>query len=251
MDLGIRDHVAIVTGGGRGLGESMCMTLAKEGCKVAVWDRDLKAARAVANRIKAEGGDALAVGGDVSKRTAVAKAVGSVVRKFGQIHILVNAAGFSRDAPLTEMTDAQWGSVIGVCLTGSFLVSQAVAKEMIRKRYGRIINISSRAHLGEYMKANYSAAKAGLIGLTSSMALDLGQYDITVNAIAPGLIRTERVKALRNFKAMEKRSIARTLIPRGGEPEDVSDGLLYLASKRAGWVTGEVLYITGGRYSSN
>ncbi len=250
MDYGIRGQVAVVTGGGRGLGESMCRALAAEGCRLAVWDVDAKAAREVAASIRAAGGEAIAVSGDVSRRAPVTRTIAAIIRKFGRIDILVNNAGFSRDAAITEMTDHDWKSVIDVCLTGSFLVSQAAARQMIKQKYGRIINISSRAHLGEYLKANYSAAKAGLLGLTSAMSLELGEHGVTVNAIAPGLIRTERVKALRNFKVMAQRAVERTPIKRAGEPQDVAEGVLFLASRRSGWITGEVLYITGGRYSS-
>lgn len=250
MDYGIKGHVAVVTGGGRGLGESICRALAAEGARVAVWDLDAKAAARVAKSIQDGGGEALALSGDVSRRGDVTKAVARVVKRFGSIEILVNNAGFSRDAPITEMSDRDWKSVIDVCLTGSFLVSQAVARHMTARKYGRIISISSRANLGEYYKANYSAAKAGLLGLTGSLSLELGPKGITANAIAPGLIRTERVKALKNYKDMERRAIERTPVKRPGEPEDVADGVLFLASARAGWINGEVLYITGGRYSS-
>lgn len=250
MDYGMRGHVAVVTGGGRGLGEAICHALAGEGARVAVWDVDVQAARKVAAAIKAGGGEAMAVSGDVSRRSAVQKAVASVIRRFGSVEILVNNAGFSRDAPITEMSDRDWGSVIDVCLTGAFLVSQAVARHMVGRKYGRIISISSRANLGEYYKANYSAAKAGLIGLTGAMSLELGPKGITVNAIAPGLIRTERVKSLKNFKDMERRAVERTPIKRAGEPQDVADGVLFLAAARSGWINGETLYITGGRYSS-
>ncbi len=248
MDYGMSGQVAVVTGGGNGLGEKICKFLAKEGCLVAVWDVDKDAAGRVAGEIIADGGEAIAISGDVSRRASVGRCVQKVLKKFGKIHILVNNAGFSRDAPLIKMTDAQWDSVVDVSLKGAFLVSQAVAPQMMRRKHGRIINMSSRAHLGDPMKANYSAAKAGLLGLTGAMAIELGPYNITVNSIAPGMIRTKRVKALKYFAQIEERSISRTLIRRAGEPEDVASMVAYLASAGASWITGEVLYVSGGRH---
>lgn len=251
MDLGIRDQIAIVTGAGRGIGAGIAAALADEGCKVVVWDRDRSVAVAVAAQITSAGGEAVAVTGDVTRRKSVDRVLRTVLKRFGAIHILVNNAGFSQDAPITEMSDEKWKSVMDVCLTGVFLCSQAVVPTMIKQRYGRIINISSRAHFGEFLKANYSAAKAGVNGLTRALSLELGKYDITVNAIAPGLVRTERVKAIKHFKQIEKNALARTPIKRPGMPGDIADGVLYLASRRAGFVTGEVLHITGGRYFSS
>jgi len=249
MDYGLEGQVAIVTGGGNGLGKAICQALAAEGCRIAVWDIDLKAARRVADALKKSGTTAIAVAADVTRRADVRKTVAQVRKAFGQIDILVNNAGFSQDAPLVEMTEKQWRSVVDVSLTGSFFMSQAVAPVMIKRRHGRIINMSSRANLGDYMKANYSAAKAGLLGLTGAMALELGVHGITVNAIAPGMIRTERVKALRYYKDIERRTMERTLIKRAGEPEDVANTVLFLASRQASWISSETLYVSGGRFS--
>lgn len=250
MDLGIRGHVAIVTGGGRGLGAEIAIALAEEGCTVVVWGRSRAPVEHIVGRIKSTGGEAVAVVGDVSRKQTAERIVRGVVKRFGAIHILVNNAGFSQDAPISEMSDEKWSSVLDVCLTGAFLCSRAAIPTMIEQEYGRIINMSSRAHLGEFFKANYSAAKEGIIGLTRALALELGKDGVTVNAVAPGLIHTDRLKSLPNYARMERKSRARTPIQRPGTPRDVADGVLYLASARAGFVTGEVLHITGGRYTS-
>jgi 3-oxoacyl-[acyl-carrier protein] reductase len=250
MELGIRDQIAIVTGGGRGIGAAIAKALAQEGCQVAVCDRDSDPAHEVADEITQAGGKAFAVSADVRDSDAVKRCVDAVLARCGAVHILVNNAGFSLDGPLLEMTETQWDSVVDVCLKGSWLFAQAVVPAMVERKYGRIINIASRAHLGENNKSNYCAAKAGVIGLTNALAIELGRHNITVNAIAPGLIRTERVLGLRYYQDIDRRASERTPIQRPGVSEDVADGVLYLASSRAGFVTGETLHITGGRYSS-
>jgi 3-oxoacyl-[acyl-carrier protein] reductase len=251
MDLAIAGHIAIVTGGGRGIGQAIAVALAAEGCKVVVWDRDRASAETVTGRIKATGGEAFAVTGDVARRNAVRRVVDNVLERYGTVHVLVNNAGFSQDAPITAMSDEKWNAVMDVCLKGVFLCTQAVVPVMVKQRYGRIINISSRAHFGEVLKANYSAAKAAVNGMTGALALELGQHNITVNAVAPGLVRTERVKAIPHYKRIERNAIERTPIKRPGSPQDIADGVLFLASQRAGFVTGEILHITGGRFFSN
>jgi len=251
MELGIAGHVALVTGAAHGLGAAIASALAKEGCRVGVWDRDGDGANRLVERIKAAGGDACALVGSVDNPDEVRELTQAAAARLGDIQILVNNAGYSADSPIEKMSDAAWHDIIGVCLTGAFYCTRAVVPAMIARKYGRIINISSRAHLGEFNKVNYCAAKAGLIGMTRALSLDLGPHGITVNAIAPGLVRTERVQNLPHYAEINTRSQARQPIKREGLPTDVADGVLYLASAGAGFVTGEVLHITGGRYSSS
>lgn len=247
MDLEIKGQVAVVTGGARGLGAEMCRALGQEGVHVVVWDRDA-AAEEQAAAIRSEGGEATSIVADATNAEAVNAAVKSIVDRLGGIEILVNCAGFSRDAPISEMTDAMWHDVIAVNLHAPFYVTRAVVPSMLAKRYGRIVNVSSRARDGDNFKANYSAAKAGVVGLTMALALELGKSGITVNAIAPGFCETERTRGLPYFKDLKSRALEKTPMDRLGTERDIADGLLYLVGRRSGYITGEVLTIAGGRW---
>lgn len=247
MNLEIKDHVAIVTGGARGLGAEMTKALAEEGCKVVVWDRD-DAAHQMAESIRAAGGSAVGVVGDVTDSAQVQKVVDGVLKEFGSIEILVNCAGFSRDGPITEMTDAQWKEVIDVNLNAPFYVTRAVVPTMQKNHYGRIVNVSSRARTGDNFKSNYSAAKQGVVGFTMALAIELGKSGITVNALAPGFCETERTRGIPFFKQLRERALALTPTDRLGNERDIADGLLYLVGRRSGYITGEVLTIAGGRW---
>lgn len=250
MDMGLVSKIAVVTGGGRGIGAAIARALAAEGCKVGICDNDLVAAQALADELEFAGGRCIAVETDVSSAASVAAAVDTIGNRLGPVEILVNNAGFSLDGPVTEMTEEQWDTVVDVCLKGTWLFCRAVASTMIGRRFGRIINIASRAHLGEINKSNYCAAKAGVVGLTNALAIELGRFDITVNAIAPGLIRTERVLGLGHYEDIDRRARASTPIQRPGTPDDIAAAVVYLASAHAGFVSGETLHVTGGRYSS-
>jgi 3-oxoacyl-[acyl-carrier protein] reductase len=247
MNLGITGHVAVVTGGSRGIGAGICAALAAEGARVVIWDLDQQSADDLAAKIRSDGGQAEAVAADVRDDTAVNSTVADIAAKLGSIEILVNCAGLSRDAPITDMTNEQWHTVLDICLTGSFYVTRAVVPHMLSKGYGRIINISSRARNGDINKANYSAAKAGLVGFTSALALELGKSNITSNAVAPGFIETERLRALPHYDEIRSRATTRTPAARLGELADISDAVLYLAAAQSGFVTGEVLTVAGGR----
>lgn len=246
MELGVRGHVAIVTGGGRGIGEGIAMALGGEGCRVVVWDRDAEPANKVAANIRAKGGEAIAVVGDVSNSASVAEVSQTLIDKYGEVQILVNNAGFSRIAPISEMTDKQWNDVIDTCLTGTFFCSRAFVPVMRKRQYGRIINISSRAARGDVNKVSYSAAKAGLIGFTKALAMELGADQITVNAIAPGSVPTERVRSMPGYAGDAARA-SDSLVQRVGTTWDIARGVLFLASPDAGFITGEVMMIAGGR----
>ncbi|MDR5777170.1 MULTISPECIES: SDR family NAD(P)-dependent oxidoreductase [unclassified Caballeronia] len=250
MNLDIQSRLALVTGAGRGIGAAIAKELGGEGCVVVVCDKDLEPAQQVAAEIESVGGRAHAVSVDVSDFEATRRCIAEVTGSIGDIDILVNNAGFSLDGPITEMTEEQWDRVVDVCLKGCWAFTREVVPSMIRKKRGRIINIASRAHLGEFNKSNYSAAKAGVIGFTRALSVELGQHDITVNAVAPGLIRTERVLGLRYFDDIDRRAKLSTPIQRPGVPEDIAAAVAFLASERAGFISGETLHVTGGRYSS-
>ncbi len=248
LELGIDGQVALVTGGANGIGKAIAQRLAGEGCKVAVLDRDEILAGKAAQEIKDEGGQACAVAVDVTNPASVAAALRTAVERLGGLHIVVNCAGFSMDAPVTSMTDDQWQQVLNVTLNGAFNMVRAAAPLLKEQRYGRIVNITSRAHFGDVNKANYSSAKAGLIGFTKALSLELGPEGVTVNAVAPGIIETERLRTLSYFKGIEERSKAAMPIKRFGTVDEVASLVAFLASAHAGFISGEVVHISGGRY---
>lgn len=248
MDLGLNDKVAIVTGSGHGLGAAIAARFAQEGAAVALVDIDESAAEAQASTLRQSGARVLALGADVTNETAVAAMVGRVVEHFGGVHVLVNNAGFTRDMRITKMKVDDWDAVVDVILKGAFLCTRAVMPHMTEQRWGRVINISSRAHLGNPGQANYSAAKAGVIGFTRAMSLEAGRSFITVNAVAPGIIDTEAVRRLAHYEKVKESAEKTTPIPRLGQPEDVADVVAFLASERAAYVSGDVLHVSGGRY---
>jgi 3-oxoacyl-[acyl-carrier protein] reductase len=248
MNLGIAGHVALVTGAGRGLGREIALALAQEGAHVVACDIDAGLAQSACDAIIAEGNRAEPLVIDVTDAGAVSSAVERLVSAHGRIDILVNCAGFSRDGPVEAMTDAAWHDVLTVCLTAPFYLCRAVVPAMKRSRYGRIVNISSRARNGDHNKVNYVAAKAGLVGLTEALALELGKSGITVNAIAPGFCDGERPRSLPNYAELRERALALTPMDRLGEARDIADAALYFCAAQSGYVTGEVLSVAGGRW---
>jgi 3-oxoacyl-[acyl-carrier protein] reductase len=248
MDLGLRDKVAIVTGSARGLGAAMVRRLAEEGAKVVVTDILADQAKATARSLREDGFDAHCVIADITKAADVQRLVDDTVDTFGGVHILVNNAGMPRDKYLVKMSEDDWDLVMNVMLKGAFLVTRAVMPRLIEQGWGRVINISSRAHLGNPTQANYSAAKAGLIGMAKALAIEEGRYGITVNCIAPGFMETEMVQALPTYETIKERAVQAQPIKRVGRPEDIADAVAFLASERAGFISGEVLHVTGGRY---
>ncbi len=181
--------------------------------------------------------------------TAVRALVADLEARHGRLDILVISQGFPRDHRLVEMTDEEWADVLGVCLTGTFYCIREAARLMTAREYGRIVTIASRAWQGNPGQANYSAAKAGVVGLTKSVAKELGRKGITANAIAPGLIETASLRGLDTFEAIAERAIRDNSIKRIGVPSDVAAAVLYLASPEAAFVTGEVVHVSGGRFS--
>ncbi len=248
MDFGLKDKVAIVTGAGSGIGAASARALVQEGARVVVVDIVAAKAEAMAASIREAGGDALGVAADVTDAGSVAALVETTVARCGTVHILVNNAGFTRDMRIGKMPESDWDAVVDVVLKGAFLCAKAVMPHMAQQNWGRVINMSSRAHLGNPGQVNYSAAKAGLLGFTRALALEEGRHWVTVNAIAPGIIDTEMVKALPHYDKVRAAAEKTTPIPRMGSPEDVAAAVVFLASERASYITGEVLHVTGGRY---
>jgi 3-oxoacyl-[acyl-carrier protein] reductase len=248
MDIGIKGHVAVVTGGGRGIGAATARLLAAEGARLVVWDRDCEPAEAVAREIVAAGGEAMAITGSVSVTAEVEAVKAAVLARFGTAHILVNNAGFAHIGPALETTDQQWSDVVDVHMAGAFHCVRALAPAMVAQGYGRIVNISSLSVMGADRMAAYAAAKAGLLGLTRALMVELGPHSITVNAILPGYIRTERVKRSPAFPVLDERSRRAQTLPAEGQPEDVANAVLFYASARSGFVTGDFMNVNGGMF---
>jgi 3-oxoacyl-[acyl-carrier protein] reductase len=246
------DRVAVVTGAGRGIGAAIAARFAAGGAAVAVLDLDPDTAEASSKAIASAGGRALALGVDIADEDAVEAAVARVAEEFGRIDILVNNAGVTRDNMLFKMSAADWDTVLGVHLRGNFLMSRAVQKHMVERRYGRIVSLSSRSALGNRGQANYSAAKAGVIGLTATLAIELGPFGITVNAVAPGYIDTDMTRATARRMGADPEEFAAAAaaeIParRVGKPEDVAAVVTFLASEDAGYVNGQTVHVNGGQ----
>ncbi|MFJ9179337.1 3-oxoacyl-ACP reductase FabG [Streptomyces sp. NPDC102360] len=248
MDLELKDKTAIVTGSARGLGAATARRLAEEGARVVVTDIDGQGAEATAKELAGLGHRTMGVRADITSGTDVDHLVAAVREEFGGVHILVNNAGFPRDTLLTKMTDADWDSVIEVILKGSFLTTRAVMPHLIEQRWGRVVNISSRSYLGNPGQANYSSAKAGILGFTRALAAEQGRYGITVNAVAPGFMETEAVRSLDHYEKIREKAVAAQPLRRTGQPSDIADAVAFLASERASFITGETLHVTGGRF---
>jgi NAD(P)-dependent dehydrogenase (short-subunit alcohol dehydrogenase family) len=242
---------AIVTGAARGIGAAVAKRLARDGLAVGVIDLRAADCAATVDAIAEEGGSALAVAADVSDETLVTNAVGRVAAELGPPTVLVNNAGFARDADLAEMTTEQWDSVMDVHLRGSFFATRLARRYMVDAGWGRIVNVSSISALGHPNRVNYCSAKAGLIGFTKALAVELGPHGITANAIGPGFIVSDmtRASARRAGRSFEEHQrIAADAIPVGrvGQPEDIAHAASFFASPEAGFVSGQVLYVDGG-----
>ncbi len=245
----LADHVALVTGGAGGLGSRAATWLAEAGAHVVIADINAEAAAAVANALTSDGLMASSAALDVTATEAVSHVVADIEAEHGRLDILLTSHGFPVDARLLDMTDDAWDTVLNVCLTGTFVSIRAAARAMVKRNYGRIITVSSRAWHGNPGQANYSAAKAGVVGLTRTAAKELGRYSITANSIAPGLIGTPTIRALTTFDQIAERAVKANSIQRLGEPDDVANAVVFLASPQSGFITGEVLHVAGGRLS--
>ncbi|ARF60547.1 MULTISPECIES: 3-oxoacyl-ACP reductase FabG [Streptomyces] len=244
-------RVAIVTGAARGIGAATAVRLAAEGRAVAVLDLDEAACKDTVEKITAAGGAALAVGCDVSDAGQVEAAVARVAAELGAPTILVNNAGVLRDNLLFKMSESDWDIVMNVHLKGAFLMAKAVQAHMVEAKFGRIVSLSSSSALGNRGQANYSAVKAGLQGLTKTLAKELGKFGVTANAVAPGFIVTEMTAQTAERVGMgfeEFQAAAATQIPvqRVGRPEDVANAIAFFAGDDAGFVSGQVMYVAGG-----
>jgi 3-oxoacyl-[acyl-carrier protein] reductase len=244
-------RTAIVTGAARGIGAAVARRLADDGFAVAVLDLDESACKSVADEIVAAGGRALAVGADVADEAAVDAAVTRVAEELGAPTVLVNNAGIIRDNMLYKMTADDWDAVMNVHLRGSFLMSRAVQKYMTEAKWGRIVNLSSTSALGNRGQANYSTAKAGLQGFTKTLAIELGKFGVTANAIAPGFIETDMTAATAarvgmDFEEFKAAAASQIPVARTGRPEDIAHTVSFFASEGAGFVSGQVIYVAGG-----
>ncbi|WP_216906252.1 3-oxoacyl-ACP reductase FabG [Nocardia noduli] len=244
-------RTAIVTGAARGIGAATARKLAEDGFAVAILDLAEEAGKPVVADIEAAGGRALAVGVDVSDEASVDAAVQRVADELGAPTVLVNNAGITRDNLLFKMSVADWDAVMGVHLRGSFLMTRATQKYMTEAKWGRVVNLSSTSALGNRGQVNYSAAKAGLQGFTKTLAIELGKFGVTANAIAPGFIETDMTHATAErlgvtFEQFRDGLVQQIPVARIGQPSDIANAVSYLVSEGAGFVSGQVLYVAGG-----
>jgi 3-oxoacyl-[acyl-carrier protein] reductase len=245
--LKLTGKVVLVTGAAQGIGRAIALLLARNGADIVVSDINLEKAEETAKEIRAIGPKAMALKVDVSNLSDVERMVGDILEKLAKIDILVNNAGITRDKLILRMTEEDWDAVLGVNLKGTFNCTKAVIRHMAKQRSGKIVNIASVVgEMGNAGQANYSASKAGVIGLTKTIAREYAQRGINVNAIAPGYIETPMTKALPE-KAKEE---LKKLIPmeRLGKPEDVAEAALFLVSEESNYITGQVLNVNGGIY---
>jgi len=247
----LKDRVAFVTGASRGIGRATAARFAREGAGVCLADIDEEALDGTVGELQGEGLDVFGARVDVSDRARVTGAIDATVSRYGRLDILVNNAGIIRDNMLFKMTDDDWDMVMNVHLKGAFHCSQAAQKHMVKGEYGRIVNLSSTSALGNRGQANYATAKAGLQGFTKTLAIELGKFGITCNAIAPGFIETEMTRATAArigvpFEAFVEGAASAIPVGRTGKPEDIAAAALFFASEEAGFVSGQVLYVAGG-----
>jgi 3-oxoacyl-[acyl-carrier protein] reductase len=241
-----KDRVALVTGGGRGIGAATAKALAADGAKVAVSDLDEGPAREIAGPI---GG--IAIGCDVSDRAQVENMVARTVKEFGRLDLLVTCAGIIRDNLLYKMTDDDWDVVIDTHLKGTFLCARAAQKHMVEQKYGKMVFLSSTSALGNRGQANYSAAKAGLQGMARTLAIELGAYNVNVNTVAPGFVDTRMTRATADrmgvdYEAFKLGAASQIPLRRVGQPEDIASVIAFLCSDESSFVSGQTIYVRGG-----
>jgi 3-oxoacyl-[acyl-carrier protein] reductase len=244
-------RTAVVTGAARGIGAAIAKQLAHDGFAVAVLDLDESSCKDTVEAITTAGGTALAVGADVAEEASVAAAMERIAAELGGPTVLVNNAGITRDNLLFKMDVADWDAVLNVHLRGAFLMSRAVQKHMVDASFGRIVNLSSTSALGNRGQVNYSAAKAGMQGFTKTLAIELGKFGVTANAIAPGFIETEMTAATAErlgvgFEDFKRMAASQIPVNRVGQPEDIANLVSFLVSEGAGFISGQVIYAAGG-----
>jgi len=241
-----KDKVALVTGAGRGIGAATAQLFAREGAKVAVSDMDEGPAKDVAGPI-----NGLAIACDVTVRGQVEKMIERTVKELGRLDVLVTCAGIIRDNLLFKMTDDDWDAVIDTHLKGTFLCAQAAQRHMVEKKYGKMVFLSSTSALGNRGQANYSAAKAGLQGMARTLAIELGPFNINVNAVAPGFVETRMTRATADrmgvdYEAFKLGAASQIPLRRIGQPEDIASVIAFLCSDESSFVSGQTLYVRGG-----
>ena len=246
----LEGKVALVTGAGQGLGEAIALRFARDGADVMCNDLNPDTANATAAQVRALGRKAAVFAGSVMDETVVQDLVAATVSELGGLDILVNNAGITRDKLTRDMTSADFDAVVNLNLRGTWLCCKYATPSMVAKKWGRVINMSSRAHLGNKGQTNYSASKAGVIGLTRSLAFELGKFGVTCNCIAPGIIATPGVTNLAHYQTLVDRVAPTLPIPRLGKPDDVAGVAAFLASDDASYVTAETIHVSGGRYGS-
>lgn len=249
--MSIMQKAAVITGGARGIGAAIARRLASDGCAVAIFDLDAVSGEALVDELREGGTDALFVHVDITDRAAVEAAVERVSEELAPPLIAVNNAGLTRDNLLFKTSDDDWDLIMNVHLKGAFLVTQATQKHMVAAGWGRIVSMSSTSSLGNRGQANYATAKAGIQGFTKSIAIELGQFGVTANAIAPGFIETEMTAKTAErlgipFEKYIDESAARIPVRRVGTVDDVASLAAYLVSEEAGFLSGQVIYLAGG-----
>ena len=247
-------RVAIVTGAGRGIGAAIAHRLAADGMSLGVVDLDEQGSARTAKEIIENGGRAFPIGADVTDEKAAIEAVRQTAAELGPVNVLVNSAGIIRDNLIFKMSTADWDAVMDVHLRGAFLMTRAAQTHMTQAKWGRIVNISSTSALGNRGQANYATAKAGLIGFTKTLALELGKFGVTANAVAPGFVETDMTQATAARQGIDyedwKLTVARDIpIGRIGQPEDIAAVASFLCRDEAGYVSGQVIYVNGGARS--
>ena len=241
----LNDKIALITGAGRGIGQAIALKLAADGADVAVVDLKPEFCTETCDKVRALGRRAWAYGADVSKAASVEETVAKVLADCGKVDILVNNAGITKDTLLMRMSEADWDMVLDINLKGTFLFTKALAREFVRQRSGRIVNIASVIGLvGNAGQCNYGASKAGVIGLTKSVARELASRSVTCNAVAPGFIETKMTAAL--SEDIRQKLMTQIPLRRLGSPEDVANAVHFLASDQAAYITGQVLTVDGG-----
>jgi 3-oxoacyl-[acyl-carrier protein] reductase len=241
-----KDRVALITGGGRGIGAATAQRFAEEGARVVVSDMDIAPAEEVAKPLKG-----LAVACDVTNRESVEAMVGRATSELGRLDILVCCAGILRDNLLFKMTDDDWDSVIDTHLKGTFLSARAAQKPMVQQKYGKMVFLSSTSALGNRGQTNYSAAKAGLQGMARTLAIELGPFNVNVNAVAPGFIETRMTRATAermgvDFEAFKVGAASQIPLRRVGQPEDIANAIAFLCSEESSFISGQTIYVRGG-----
>lgn len=247
----LEERVAFVTGAGRGIGAATALRMAEEGARVVLADIDTEGCQQVLAEIDRLGSQGLVVQCNVADKAMVEAAIAKAVENFGRLDILVNNAGVIRDNLLFRMSDDDWETVINVHLKGAFLCTRAAQTQMVKQRYGRIVSLSSTSALGNRGQTNYSTAKAGLQGLTRTLAIELGPFGITANAVAPGFIDTEMTRATARRQGLDPQQVIdeaskRIPVRRVGQPRDIANVICFLASDEASYVNGQIIYVSGG-----